>query len=279
MKKAAGTQAAGSHRALLSARSGYREPGQKHLLSMHGRRCSGMLRRWFLLAVTSVMLAACLTGTAEERTAVTYHHGDTESGRVAITVDDCYSIKQVRAILDLCAQYDIRCTFFVIGEAMKYKDAEVWKQVVKSGCEIGNHSWGHTNLTKLKGHEIEFQMLRTQQKVDAVLGYHYPMQVMRPPFGATNKLVADSVFEVGYPAVVKWDVSETNSAKAIKAVQNGSILLFHARARDVRCLRKLIPLIFEKGFDCVTVSELLELGPIEVDEHSDMYIYDPKSGM
>ena len=156
---------------------------------------------------------------------------------------------------------------------------EVWKQVVKSGCEIGNHSWGHTNLTKLKGHEIEFQMLRTQQKVDAVLGYHYPMQVMRPPFGATNKLVADSVFEVGYPAVVKWDVSETNSAKAIKAVQNGSILLFHARARDVRCLRKLIPLIFEKGFDCVTVSELLELGPIEVDEHSDMYIYDPKSGM
>ncbi len=150
----------------------------------------------------------------------------------------------------------------------------MWKQVVEVGCEIGNHSWGHNNLRELNVHQVKFQMLRTQQKVDELLGYHYPMQVMRPPFGLTNSTVAGIVSGLGYQAVVKWDVSHTNASKAMRSVKNGSILLYHARKKDVQCLRKLIPALLKKGYECVTVSELLELDDIVVDEASELYVYD-----
>ena len=114
-------------------------------------------------------------------------------------------------------------------------------------------------------------MLRTQQKLDEMLGYHYPMQVMRPPFGSTSKRVAAAVASVGYMSVVKWDVSQTDASKAIYDVQNGSILLYHARAKDIQCLKKLIPKLLEQGYECVTVSELLGFDPVVPSE--EIYIY------
>lgn len=67
------------------------------------------------------------------------------------------------------------------------------------------------------------------------------MQVMRPPYGSTSKRVAAAVASVGYRSVVKWDVSQTDAGKALRDVQNASILLYHAQAKDIRCLKNLIP--------------------------------------
>lgn len=197
--------------------------------------------------------------------------GDREQKKLAITMDDCYDIHQVCAAVELCEQYGIPLTFFPIGNALKYKDAEVWQRALDAGCEIGNHSWGHKRLKKLSDRQIRFQMLRTQQKLDAMLGYHYPMQVMRPPFGDTNARVAAAVASVGYQCVVKWDVSQTDADKALRAVQNGSILLYHARAKDLQCLQVLLPALLEQGYACVTVSDLLGLDPVTPSE--ECYVY------
>lgn len=228
-----------------------------------------MMKRPLCLLLCLLIVSGMSAAFAES--ALTVRHGDREAPLIAITVDDCYDIKQVQAMVALCEEYDVRMTFFVIGKALKYADAEVWQAVLDAGCEIGNHSWGHTDLTRLTAHEIKFQMLRTQQKMDEVLGYHYPMQVLRPPQGKTNGAVASAIADVGYMGIARWDVSQTAAAQALKDTQNGSILLYHARAKDVRCLETLIPELLERGFECVTVSELLALPPIATS--SDIYIY------
>lgn len=120
-------------------------------------------------------------------------------------------------------------------------------------------------------------MQRTQQKIDQMLGYHYPMQVMRPPTGKTSGKVAETVASVGYRAVVKWNVSQTDAAKAERAVSNGSILLYHARAKDIRCLEKLIPALLARGYECVTVSELLGFPPVVIS--GDIYMYEPEHAL
>ena len=97
------------------------------------------------------------------------------------------------------------------------------------------------------------------------------MQVMRPPMGKTNPKVEESVAAVGYLAVVKWDVSETDPVKALAAVQNGSILLFHARKKDAECLSVLIPQLVAEGYQLVTVSELLGLPEIVCS--AEKYVY------
>lgn len=225
-----------------------------------------------LLALVCCILFPLQTTVVFASTEIsTVRCGDREQKKIAITIDDCYDSDHVLAAIELCENYEIPITFFPIGNALKFADGGLWQRVIDVGCEIGNHSWGHKDLTDLSDQQIRFQMLRTQQKLDGMLGYHYPMQVMRPPYGTTSKRVASAVASVGYMSVVKWDVSQTDAGKAFHDVQNGSILLYHARAKDIRCLRELIPRLLEQGYECVTVSELLGFDAVVPSEGT--YIY------
>lgn len=227
--------------------------------------------------VSALLLLVCCTlfsPAAGEEESFSVRHASREVPRIAITVDDCYDIEQVQAAIDLCMEHQITMTFFPIGNALKFADGPVWQTALDAGCEIGNHTWGHTNLINKSSHQVRYQMLRTQQKVDEMLGYHYPMQVMRPPMGKSNKAVQDAVASVGYLRLVKWDVSQTDPDKAMDDVQNGSILLYHGRAKDIRCLEKLIPRLLEQGYECVTVSQLLGLPEIVTSDA--IYKYRPE---
>ncbi len=200
-------------------------------------------------------------------------HGDRSQKRIAITVDDCYDGKHVQAVVDLCREYGVVVTFFPIGNALKYADAPIWQEALALGCEIGNHTWAHKRMTRFTEHEIRFALLRTQQKVDALLGLHYPMQVMRPPLGKLdNPGMTEVMANVGYLRAVLWDVSQTDPDKALRQVRCGSVLLYHGRKKDVDCLRKLIPALLKEGYELTTVSELLGLAPVKTTE--ELYVYE-----
>ena len=71
---------------------------------------------------------------------------------------------------------------------------------------------------------------------------------------------------------MNWNVSQTKAQDAFKRVKNGSILLFHAREKDYKCLQELIPMLLEAGYEPVTVSELLGFDPPEISD--ELYVYD-----
>ena len=210
--------------------------------------------------------ALFLTSASAVEPGYTVYHGSREEPRIALTVDDCYDIARVTEILDLCQRYGVPVTFFVIGGALRTEDAAVWERALALGCEIGNHTWGHPKLPDLDARGIQWQLNRTQERLDEVLGFRYPMQVMRPPYGSLSEnpnrtsdgWVVDAIEKAGYLHAVRWDVSQTDPDKAIHDVENGSILLYHANIQDVRCLEQLIPVLLEE-YACVTVSELLGL--------------------
>lgn len=218
--------------------------------------------------VLAVFLAPIFPAKAVEA-GYTVFHGDREQHRVALTVDDCYNIDHVQAVIDLCREYNVPVTFFVIGKALKVKDREVWQAALDAGCEIGNHTFSHARLPDLNRDGIISQLTRTQSRLDEVLGWHYAMQVMRPPYGRlsadpshkSDLWVVEAIEDAGYVHAVRWDVSQTDPGKALRDVQCGSILLYHANPKDIRCLTRLIPNLVEAGYECVTVSELLSPAP------------------
>ena len=197
-------------------------------------------------------------------------NGPREAKRVAVTMDDCYDRERVREAFELCKQYGVVMTFFPLGDQLKAKDAELWREIADSGCEIGSHTMHHTKMTHMSRAGIATHLYRFQECLDEVLGYHYGVVSVRPPFGSyrtdDGKIykTMESVFKsYGYEHIVLWDVSQTEAEKAKKDVKNGSILLYHARARDVKCLKTLIPWLVEQGYELVTVRELLEFDEIE----------------
>lgn len=96
-----------------------------------------MGRRLISCCMALLMLGCAL---AEDELDITYRCGSREEKKIAVTIDDCYHAKDVRAVLDILQANDVRATFFPIGKALKYEDAALWQEVVASGCEIGNHS-------------------------------------------------------------------------------------------------------------------------------------------
>ena len=207
----------------------------------------------------ALLMLWCGAALAEPKHTV--WHGDETSPKVAITMDDCYNSEDVAAALELCREYDIRMTFFVIGNALKDEDREMWNEIVAFGCEIGNHTYYHRSLTAMRPSVMIGEFDETQKRFDEVLGCHYPMRIIRPPYGQVMRenanVVTPAAMKAGYDYVILWNVSQTDPVKAIKAVRNGCIMLYHARPKDVSCLREIIPQMLEKGFVPVTVSELL----------------------
>ena len=54
--------------------------------------------------------------------------------------------------LDLLEQYDSKATFFCLGNRLNDESAPLLKRMVELGCEIGNHSYDHTQLTNIECH-------------------------------------------------------------------------------------------------------------------------------
>ena len=194
-----------------------------------------------------------------------YRH-NTDKKRVALTFDDGPHYKYTAEILDILDEYGAKATFFVVGELAERYPELILRELAE-GHEIGNHTWAHSSLPTLNREKVKKTLTRTQEQLDKVLGYHYPMQLMRPPYGnlsskkgkKSDMWVVESIYKAGYVHAVRWDVDTTDAKKALKNTQNGSILLFHANAKDVRCLTKLIPNLLDKGFECLTLSTLLGL--------------------
>ncbi len=194
-------------------------------------------------------------------------NGDRAQKRISITVDDCDNVAIVEQIHALSVEHGFPVTYFVIGEKFSHDDQSLWADIIAHDSELGNHTWKHSVLTNYSISNGHVQIRKTQERVDEVLGYHYPLRLVRPPRGtyrSAEKNFLPVFEEYGVEKVILWDVSETDANKAFKQVQNGSILQFHSTAKSYACLQKLIPMLLDEGYELVTVSDLLELEPLAV---------------
>lgn len=227
-----------------------------------------------LLILTLCMMLIASTALAALPAGFVVRNGDREQKKIAITVDDCYNKEILRQIHALSVELDFPITWFVIGAQFLDEDKEVWEDIIAHGSEIGNHTWKHSRLLNYDVYNARTQVLLPQERIDQLLGYHYPLRLFRPPYGDyknEEKNFLNLFYEYGVEKVVLWDVSNTDPNAAFKATKNGSILLYHTNKADYDCLKVLIPMLKEAGYELVTVSELLGMDPLVCTE--ELYVY------
>lgn len=182
---------------------------------------------------------------------------------LALTFDDGPSAYTER-LLDVFKKYGGKGTFFVVGNIIDNRPEAV-KRIVNEGHEIAGHSWNHRQLTNLSEQEIKDQMMSTRAKIYELTGYD--AKLVRPPYGAHNELVRSVAKELEI-SLVNWSVDTLDwkyrDAEAVyKSVMDsacdGAIILCHdLHKTTVDSMEKVIPALIEKGYQLVTVSELLE---------------------
>ena len=106
----------------------------------------------------------------------------TFGGGIALTFDDGPNVRNTPVILDTLRKYHLKATFFVLGRQVK-KNPRLVRRIVNEGHTLGNHTYDHADLSALNADQIRRELRSTQKAVDDALGYHYPMRVMRPPYG------------------------------------------------------------------------------------------------
>ena len=183
---------------------------------------------------------------------------DASKPMVALTFDDGPG-ERTGELLAQLEKYNAHATFFMQGKNIPGKEDFV-KKMKEIGCELGNHSYDHPQLTKLSADKIANQIGTTNDLIQQAAGS--TATVMRPPYGAINDTVKSSV---GLPMIL-WSIDtldwKTRNAQSsidtvMNDVQDGDVILMHdIHTESIDAALVLIPKLEEAGYQLVTVSEM-----------------------
>lgn len=173
----------------------------------------------------------------------------------------------------MLAEHGARATFFVLGESVN-GHWDVLERTAFAGHQIGNHGFTHRPLVGLPREEVLRELTSTATVVRRMTGL--PPGVFRAPFLEVDETVLAAAAECGYAGSVGADVAgdwELDPAQRIAeavlaGARDGAIVLLHDgsppreeprdRTPTVAAVRLLLPALRERGYELVTVSELLE---------------------
>lgn len=223
-------------------------PSNKTLMRMGAAVC--------LAAVAALAIGG--HGTAEPAAAIVNENGPV----IALTFDDGPYPKVTGHILDVLEKNGVCATFFVLGSRIEGRE-DVLTRMEELGCEIGNHSFSHADLTRLSKADCQRELSDTDAEIRRVTGHE--ASVVRPPYGYYNKTVMSAA---GRPLIL-WTV-DTNDWRGkapgeiadyvIQQAKEGSVILMHdQQTQTADAMEMIIPTLIEEGFRFVTVSELIRL--------------------
>lgn len=172
-----------------------------------------------------------------------------------LTFDDGPIPVVTEFVLEALTKYDIKATFFCIGDNIR-KHPEIFKKIVRDGHAVGNHTYNH-----LKGWQTSVEKYSQNiHQCDAEITVNcLPMAIgmstvncFRPPYG---RITPKQIKTIKDKTIVMWDVltrdydaslaPEKCLTGSLKAVRNGSIIVFHDSLKAEKNLRYTLPRLIE----------------------------------
>lgn len=122
---------------------------------------------------------------------------------ILLTFDDGPNPKTTPRLLDVLGKYEVKATFFVLGERISTPDGRsIVERAHQEGHHIGNHTFSHKDLKTLSEEKVKEELQKTQELIGSS---GHECKFFRPPYGATNATISRILQEQGY-MVVLWNV-------------------------------------------------------------------------
>jgi peptidoglycan/xylan/chitin deacetylase (PgdA/CDA1 family) len=184
---------------------------------------------------------------------------------IALTFDDGPWPGQTEKILAILRHEGVHATFFMLGVRIKITP-QLAKQVAEDGNLIGDHTYGHRDLTKQTVKVVKSQIVGGMTWIQRAAGVRATW--FRPPYGAIDQKVWKETRKLGL-RVALWDVDTRDWARpGVKQIiktadtytRPGSIILMHDgggnRAQTIKALPTIIRDLKSRGFIFVTLDQL-----------------------
>lgn len=187
---------------------------------------------------------------------------DRQDNKVSISFDAAWGADKTRQIMDVCEQYNVRATFFLVGFWVD-KYPELTKEIQQRGFEIGTHSMTHPQMSKLSRENVIKELSESADKITKLTSV--PVALFRPPFGDYNNQLIECAEQLGL-YTIQWSVDSLDwkgldarsIAERVQKMKSGDIILCHNNSDHIV---EALPLIFSaaesKGLTFVPVGELI----------------------
>ncbi|MFF9909509.1 polysaccharide deacetylase family protein [Streptomyces sp. NPDC013457] len=176
---------------------------------------------------------------------------------MVLTFDDGPDPRYTPEILATLRRYGCRAMFFVCGE-MAVENQDLLREMAADGHVVGNHSWSHPLMPKLRPSRIRDELGSTSDLVEKVLG-SAPLWY-RAPFGAWNRHSFEIGAELGMEPLA-WTVDtldwkEPGTGSIVRGVLDGAapgvVVLSHDaggdRSQSVAALKRYLPELLDAGY-------------------------------
>lgn len=188
---------------------------------------------------------------------------DTQQKQVAISFDAAWGADKTKQIVDICKEYNVRATFFLVGFWVdKYGD--MVKYIDTNGFEIGTHSNTHPDMAKLSKDAIEKELDKSMELITNITGKQ--IELFRAPFGSYNNTLLDVAESKGLKTI-QWDVdsldwkglsAEAITTRIINGAKCGSVILCHNNSDHiVEALPMILDRLAKKGYKVGAVGDLI----------------------
>lgn len=208
------------------------------------------------------MSEAVLTNTTVSKDLPVYRV-KTDEMKIALTFDAAWGDEDTDELIAILNENQVKATFFMVGGFIERYPQSV-KKFADEGHEIANHSDTHLHMSGIGEDNIVKELTSCEMKISDVTGKS--TKLFRAPYGDYDTQLVKIARREGFQ-VIQWDVdsldwkdipSDEIISRVTQKVKNGSVILFHNGAKNTpEALRKLIPLLKEKGYTFVTVGDLI----------------------
>ncbi len=152
-------------------------------------------------------------------------------------------------VLELLDKKKVKATFFCVGENIN-RNTPLFVQIVKAGHSVGNHTFNHLDGWKT----TSTNYVKNTEKCAEVLATYGNNRLFRPPHGRL-KPHAIRLLKATYD-IIMWDVlvgdyrKNCDPVKSIeeaeKAVNPGSIIVFHDSKKSESNMKAILPRFIDK---------------------------------
>jgi len=180
----------------------------------------------------------------------------------ALNFDDGPSPVYTPQILQVLTAADVPATFQIIGE-LGAAWPNLLAQEAADGMTLTNHTWTHTDLTRLSPAGWPGEVDRTTNLITSVTGE--PVKCLRPPYGNTDASILSQLARRSLGELM-WDVDPSDYLRpgtavivnrVLSALHPGAIIVLHDgggdRSQTVAALPAIIGGIRAAGYTLVSV--------------------------
>ncbi|PFE06000.1 hypothetical protein COE15_02400 [Bacillus cereus] len=191
------------------------------------------------------------------------YRGNPNKKMVGLTINVAWGNEYLPRILETLKKHNVKATFFLEGRWVK-ENLRFAKMIVDAGQEVGNHSYTHPDMKTLSRTQIQEQLQKTNQIIEAAT--NQKVRWFAPPSGSFR----DEVVEVAAGlkmGTIMWTVDtidwkrpepEVLLQRVMRKVHPGAIVLMHPTSPTAEALNTMILQLKKQGYKVGNITELLD---------------------